>query len=229
MEQWYRLHRAAQRRAAGISSSEDTGETPLPRQGRSARKATEGVPQSDSLTMPESDGLFSVVQQFMEYYQPNEIERVTSPRADYWHTALALCTYPEDFIVLMRELVTERNMTIRQLEERSKAEYPISSETFSNVLGGHQLPTTELLHIFLTACGVPEEKTLIWHHTLARLKIAEIRTKRGQRSRSIFRSARRPVQTPRILQSSSHNRTWQWWAVTAPVLAIALTILQRVL
>lgn len=70
---------------------------------------------------------------------------------DHMHTALALCTTPGDVLSVMRELVTDKGLTMGDLEQRSTRFYRISGATFSHVLNGDELPTTELLHIFLTA------------------------------------------------------------------------------
>ncbi|MEW2556865.1 hypothetical protein AB0957_34750 [Streptomyces zhihengii] len=118
------------------------------------------------------------MKQFMEYHQADELERVTSPTVDHTHTALALCTTPEDVLSLMRELVASKGLSMSDLERRSAEFYPISAATFGTVLNGQDLPTTEWLHIFLTACGLEAERTLIWHHTSTRIKIANLRHRR---------------------------------------------------
>lgn len=43
------------------------------------------------------------------------------------------------------------------------------------MLNGSELPTTEWLNIFLRACGIEQERTLIWHYTMTRIKISNIR------------------------------------------------------
>ncbi|WP_331762014.1 helix-turn-helix domain-containing protein [Streptomyces sp. NBC_01546] len=140
--------------------------------GRSRR----GRPVPDPTPIsPPPDGLLALVQQFMEAHQDDELQRVTSPAVDRMHTALALCTTPKDVLSVMRELVADRGLTIADLEKRSRRSYPISGATFSHVLNGDELPTTEWLHIFLMACGLEAERTLIWHHTVTRIKIANLR------------------------------------------------------
>ncbi|MFE2553626.1 helix-turn-helix domain-containing protein [Streptomyces sp. NPDC059355] len=139
-----------------------------------SRRARAALDSSTPIPAPP-DGLLALVQQFMEAHQNDELQRVTSPTVDRMHTALALCTTPKDVLSVMRELVADRGLTLRDLEKRSRRSYPISGATFSHVLNGDELPTTEWLHIFLMACGLEEERTLIWHHTVTRIKIANLR------------------------------------------------------
>jgi transcriptional regulator with XRE-family HTH domain len=189
MGTWKRATRRA-REASGIVDlasvdTEDTGEHALPPQGiaavgavfprpRNVRRRLP-PPSTPPMALPQPDGLLSLVRQFVETHEGDELQRVTSPTVDYMHTALALCTTPKDVMDLMRELVNDKGLTISQLERRSKDVYPISGATFSQVLTGQELPTTEWLHIFLGACGLEEERTLIWHHTVTRIKIANLR------------------------------------------------------
>ncbi|MGV9708645.1 hypothetical protein [Streptomyces sp. NPDC003483] len=194
LERWKRMHRAACR-DAGRSSSEDTGNNPLPRQPagvrvtRALRRPAELV-QTDPAPAPVAvpvpaqvpasappDGLLALVQQALEYERKDRrVTKVTA--ADHTHTALALCTTAEDVIGLMNELVRERGLSIPELVERSKSHYLISESTFTQVLGGNQLPTTEWLYIFLDACGLEEDRTIIWHFTVTRIKIANMRHQR---------------------------------------------------
>ncbi|MFE6485709.1 hypothetical protein ACFVGN_22620 [Streptomyces sp. NPDC057757] len=106
---------------------------------------------------------------------PDEVRRVGNLTVDHVHTALALCTTPEDVLAVMRQLVADKGLTIGDLERRSAQFYPISGATFAAVLKGRELPTTEWLNIFLRACGVEQERTLIWHYTVTRIKISNIR------------------------------------------------------
>lgn len=133
-------------------------------------------------TIPaQPDGLLALVQQFMDAHIQLNVREFDDPtrtghfNVDHVHTALALCTVPEDVLSVMRELVADRNLTIGDLERRSRAVYPISGATFAHVLNGNELPTTEWLNIFLRACGVDQERTLIWHYTVNRIKIAQLR------------------------------------------------------
>lgn len=133
------------------------------------------VPPGPTIPAP-TDGLLALVQQFVDTHPRDELQRVTSPTVDRFHTALALCTTPQDVLSVMRELVAEKGLTIATLEKRSGRLYQISGATFASVLNSEkELPTTEFLHIFLTACGVEEERSLIWHHTVTRIKIANLR------------------------------------------------------
>ncbi|MEY9997119.1 hypothetical protein ABIE67_009151 [Streptomyces sp. V4I8] len=106
---------------------------------------------------------------------PDEAQRVSSLTVDHVHTALVLCTTPQDVLSVMRELVADKGLSLGDLERRSKPFYPISGATFAHVLNGDELPTTEWLTIFLRACGVDQERTLIWHYTMTRIKIANLR------------------------------------------------------
>jgi hypothetical protein len=179
------IHKKALARVAGEKSrlpaspelsapkpaGEDTAELML----RLLRPRGKGLPNPEAAITSQPVGLLALVQQFMEHHRPDELERVTRPTVDHMHTALALCTTPHDVQSLMRELVADKGLTLRDLEERSASFYPISGATLSHVLNGDELPTTELLHIFLTSCGLGPERTLIWHHTVTRIKIANLR------------------------------------------------------
>lgn len=186
MEHWKRAHRDARRDTKGITSSEDTGETPLPRlvlvpRQRLRRPAEQSVPP------PHPDGLLALVQQAREFErQDKRVTSVTS--ADHMHTALALCTTPEDVIELMTELVRTKGLSLQELEERSRKHYPISNTTFTQVLNGTSLPTTEWLHIFLSACGLEEERTVMWHFTVTRIRISQMRQRERQGARFRRRS-----------------------------------------
>ncbi|MFJ7242616.1 helix-turn-helix domain-containing protein [Streptomyces olivaceus] len=190
MERWQRAHRTARRDAKGTSSSEDTGETPVPRlqlvhrRRRAETAAPAGVPV-------QPDGLLALVQQAREFERRDKrVASVTS--ADHMHTALALCTTSEDIIELMNELVAERNISLQELEERSRRHYPISDTTFTQILNGNALPTTELLHIFLSVCGLEQERTVMWHFTVTRIRIAEMRQReRRGRLKSRLRRGQR--------------------------------------
>lgn len=187
MERWKRAHRAARRDAKGTSSSEDTGETPVPRLAlvpRLRRPSEQPVPPPAPV---QPDGLLALVQQAREFERKDK--RVTSvTSADHMHTALALCTTPEDVIELMNELVNDKGLSLQELEERSRRHYPISNTTFTQVLNGNSLPTTEWLHIFLSACGLEEERTVMWHFTVTRIRIAQMRQRERQ---GVLRSRRR--------------------------------------
>ena len=188
MEHWRRTHRHARRDRKGIHSSEDTGETPMVRlqlvPPRLRRPAAE-VPVAPL----HPDGLLALVQQAREFERRDK--RVTSvTSADQMHTALALCTTAEDVIELMNELVRTKGLSLQELEERSRRHYPISDTTFTQVLSGTSLPTTEWLYIFLSSCGLEEERTVMWHFTVTRIRISQMR----QRDRQVkFRRRRNGV------------------------------------
>ncbi|GAB1340529.1 hypothetical protein ACE1SV_71190 [Streptomyces sp. E-15] len=139
------------------------------------------VTEPEAVIPAQPDGLLALVQRFMDAHleldagAPDDLQRVSSLTTDHIHTALALCTTPEDVLSVMRELVANKGLTIGDLERRSRAIYPISGTTFAHVLNGDELPTTEWLNIFLRACGVHQERTLIWHYTVTRIKIANLR------------------------------------------------------
>lgn len=106
-------------------------------------------------------------------------ERVLSvPRvpADPMRTALGLCTTPDDFTALLQQVRGEAGLSLRELTQKSEnLTTPISRSAASDILAGKRLPSTEQLHAFLLACGMSPENTLIWHHTVTRLKISQIR------------------------------------------------------
>ncbi|MGW7645491.1 helix-turn-helix domain-containing protein [Streptomyces bobili] len=192
---WKRLHQNAQARAKTEEAAAKTivrgAEADAPENDKPedraeirhprilARRKAVTDPQAVLPTRP--DGLLVLVQQFMDAHMqldarlPDEAQRVSSLTVDHVHTALALCTTPKDVLSVMRELVADKGLTIGDLERRSRPFYPISGATFANVLNGEELPTTEWLNIFLQACGVDQERTLIWHYTVTRIKIAHLR------------------------------------------------------
>ncbi|GAA1573234.1 MULTISPECIES: helix-turn-helix domain-containing protein [Streptomyces] len=194
---WRTLHRNAAARFAGeearkrvsrSAADAATADGEAPQTPSDDRDRPEGRPRSrrgrpappaldpTAPIPPPPDGLLALVQQFTETHRPDEHQRATGTAPDRVHTALALCTTAKDVLQVMRELVADRGLTIADLEQRSRREYPISGATFSHVLNGEDLPTTEWLHIFLTtACGLEQERTLIWHHTVTRIKIATLR------------------------------------------------------
>lgn len=157
---------------------EERGEPHQPRILAPRRKAP---PEPEEVRLAAPDGLLALVQRFMDAHvqldaqMSDDPQRVSSLTADHLHTALALCTTPEDVLAVMRELVANKGLSIGDLERRSRPIYPISGATFAHVLNGEELPTTEWLHIFLRACGVDQERTLIWHYTVTRIKIAQLR------------------------------------------------------
>ncbi|MDQ0780145.1 transcriptional regulator with XRE-family HTH domain [Streptomyces aurantiacus] len=181
MEHWKRAHRDARRDTKGITSSEDTGENPLPRLALVVPRPRQRLrrPPEPSVSPLQPDGLLALVQQAREFErQDKRVTSVTS--ADHMHTALALCTTAEDVIELMNELVRTKGMSLQELEERSRKHYPISNTTFTQVLNGTSLPTTELLHIFLSACGLEEDRTVMWHFTVTRIRISQMRQRERQ-------------------------------------------------
>lgn len=194
---WMSLHQNAQARAVAEqavskaklraseadngnpSAPEERSEPHHPRMLAPLRKPVTVAPETVLPAQP--DGLLTLVQQFMDAHLqigahlPDEVQRASSPAVDHVHTALALCTTSADVLVVMRQLVVERKLTMGDLEERSERYYPISRATFAHVLNGNELPTTEWLNIFLRSCGIPQERTLIWHYTVTRIKISSIR------------------------------------------------------
>jgi len=190
---WQRLHQNALARAraeevagkakvrvteaeAGEGDADERTEVHQPRLRGALRKAA-----PEAVVPAQPDGLMALVQQFMDAHvqmdarHPDDPQRVSSLTVDHVHTALALCTTPQDVLTMMRELVADKGLTIGDLERRSRPYYPISGATFAHVLNGDELPTTEWLNIFLRACGVDQERTLIWHYTVTRIKIANLR------------------------------------------------------
>ncbi|MCX4696860.1 helix-turn-helix domain-containing protein [Streptomyces sp. NBC_01408] len=171
MRAWRAIHRNALAREAG----EDARKKASAGEDTAADEDVDGAQQAEPTIPGPPDGLLALVQQFMETHKGDELQRVTSPTVDHVHTALALCTTPQDVLSVMREVVADRGLTSADLEKRSRRLYPISSTTFAAVLNGDELPTTEWLHIFLTTCGMEPARTLIWHHTVSRIKIANLR------------------------------------------------------
>lgn len=211
MEQWKRAHRAARRDAKGTSGSEDTGETPVPRLALVPRLRRPSEQPVQPAAPSQPDGLLALVQQAREFERRDK--RVTSvTSADHMHTALALCTTPEDVIELMIELVNDKNLSLQELEERSRRHYPISNATFTQVLSGNALPTTEWLHIFLSACGLEEERTVMWHFTVTRIRISEMRQRERQ---GVMRSRRRRQGLREGIQALRKKTLFLWLLTTA--------------
>ncbi|WP_030562142.1 helix-turn-helix domain-containing protein [Streptomyces aureocirculatus] len=233
MERWRRAHRAARRDMKGTSSSsEDTGEHQLPRLTALLRRTPEPAPPSAPAVPPQPVGLLSLVQEARECERRDKrVSSVTS--ADHMHTALALCTTPEDVIELMNELVTDKGLSIQELEARSRKHYHISDTTFTQVLGGTQLPTVEWLYIFLSACGLEEERTVMWHFTVTRIRISLMR----QAQREVFKKSRRRRRELRdmitvIRQKKSHlyyvaMAVTVWTVITIPLAFKGVVVLPR--
>ncbi|WP_331724817.1 helix-turn-helix domain-containing protein [Streptomyces canus] len=178
LERWKRAHRAALRDTRGTTSSEDTGETPIPRLTLVTRRRRPDPPAPQPVPV-QPEGLLALVQQARAFERRDK--RVTSVTSgDHMHTALALCTTPEDVIELMNELVNDKKLSLKELEERSRRHYMISDSTFTQVLSGNTLPTTEWLHIFLSACGMEEERMVMWHFTVTRIRISQMRQRERQ-------------------------------------------------
>lgn len=233
MERWKRAHRQARRDAKGPgSSSEDTGENPLPRIA-GVPVPRRWLPETPTVPAPAAPvGLLALVQQAREHESKDK--RVTSvTSADHMHTALALCTSSEDVIELMNELITDKGLSIQELEERSKKHYQISNSTLTQVLAGNQLPTTEWLVIFLAACGLEEERTVMWHFTMTRIRIAEERRRQrqafGQRSRRRFRQMRKAIVTFKALSPTMAVILLAWVLTTASVMPTAPHFLSALL
>ncbi|WP_405593852.1 helix-turn-helix transcriptional regulator [Streptomyces sp. NBC_01410] len=97
-------------------------------------------------------------------------------RSDPMRTALGLCTTPADFTALLKDIRERAELSLRDITERSRQfSTPISKSAVHDMLTGRKLPSTELLHTYLLACGLAPENTLAWHHTATRLKISQIR------------------------------------------------------
>ncbi|MGW7334379.1 helix-turn-helix domain-containing protein, partial [Streptomyces sp. NPDC054840] len=177
MRVWHRMHSSAVASAEVASGDDATtdGSSAPQTTTHNGNVSVDQGQDEDPGTPARSGGLLALVQQFVETHPRDELQRVTSPTVDRVHTALALCTTPQDVLGVMRDLVADKGLTIATLEKRSARIYQISAATFTAVLNGEDLPTTEFLHIFLTICGVEEERTLIWHHTVTRIKIATLR------------------------------------------------------
>jgi len=145
---------------------------PVWRSTRNQSTDTTTAPSPTSATPTES--LLELLREAAE-----TSERVShAPRvpADPLRTALGLCTTPDDFVALLKQVREDANLSIREISHRSETlSVPISRTSLADVLAGRRLPSTEQLHAFLLACGMPPEKTLIWHHTVTRLKISQIR------------------------------------------------------
>ncbi|MFJ4633551.1 helix-turn-helix domain-containing protein [Streptomyces sp. NPDC088847] len=231
MERWARAHRAARRDVKGPSSSEDTGEHQMPRLTNLVplvlRRGSEPVVPSASSMPAQPDGLLALVQQARKYERRDKrVSSVTS--ADYVHTALALCTTPEDIVELMNELVTDKALSVQELEERSRKHFPIgiSDATFTQVLSGSQLPalpTTEWLYIFLSACGLEEERTVMWHFTVTRIRIAQMR----QAEREAFNKSRRRRRELREMITAIREKTPYFYLAAATWAMLVIPILSK--
>ncbi|MGW6819514.1 helix-turn-helix domain-containing protein [Streptomyces sp. NPDC055005] len=175
MRDWRRIHRSAVASNEVAANDDSTPDGPAAPAPTTTDTPTLGPDEDHTGAPARSGGLLALVQQFVDTNPGEDLHRVTSPTVDRVHTALALCTTPRDVLGVMRELVTEKGLTVATMEQRSARIYRISAATFTTILNGEDLPTTEFLHIFLTICGVEEERTLIWHHTVTRIKIAMLR------------------------------------------------------
>ncbi|WP_143662472.1 helix-turn-helix transcriptional regulator [Streptomyces sp. f51] len=91
------------------------------------------------------------------------------------HPALQYCSTPKHFIDLMEKLRTTSGLSLRDLSDQCKRYgYAVSKSTLHDLLNGRELPSTELLHAFLHACGCDPNDWMAWHQTRTRLKIAQL-------------------------------------------------------
>ncbi|MER6655063.1 helix-turn-helix transcriptional regulator [Streptomyces sp. NPDC000971] len=91
------------------------------------------------------------------------------------HPALQYCSTPKHFIDLMEKLRTTSGLSLRDLSAQCKKNgYAVSKSTLHDLLNGRELPSTELLHAFLHACGCDPNDWMAWHQTRTRLKIAQL-------------------------------------------------------
>ncbi|WP_079060958.1 helix-turn-helix domain-containing protein [Streptomyces prasinus] len=239
---WTRLYQNAQARAKAEEAAanvkiqapeskaaendkkpEERGEPHQPRILAPRRKT---VPEPETVRPAQPDGLLALVQRFMDAHVqldaqlPDDPQRVSSLTVDHVHTALALCTTPEDVLAVMRELVANKGLTIGDLERRSRSIYPISGATFAHVLNGDELPTTEWLNIFLRACGVDQERTLIWHYTVTRIKIAHLRHRKTPPP--LVATPGEPENTTKYKE----RMLAMWLGVASTITAVIITTLQ---
>ncbi|BBJ37405.1 hypothetical protein SSPO_001230 [Streptomyces antimycoticus] len=173
LDGWNALWQAAKDActAAGVSSARG------PRGGGS-RKSGWMAPRARSRPAePPPAGSESLVALVREATRTGE-RALAAPRvpADPMRAALGLCTTPADFTALLQHVREDANLTLREITDRStRLTRPISKTAAADMLSGKRLPSTEQLHAFLLACEVPPERTLMWHHAVTRLKIAQIR------------------------------------------------------
>lgn len=97
------------------------------------------------------------------------------------HPALQYCSTPKHFIDLMEKLRTTSGLSLRDLSDQCKKNgYAVSKSTLHDLLNGRELPSTELLHAFLHACGCDPNDWMAWHQTRTRLKIAQLLSRRQE-------------------------------------------------
>ncbi|MFF4249079.1 helix-turn-helix transcriptional regulator [Streptomyces sp. NPDC001822] len=97
------------------------------------------------------------------------------------HPALQYCSTPKHFIDLMEKLRTTNGLSLRELSDQCKKNgYAVSKSTLHDLLNGRELPSTELLHAFLHACGSDPNDWMAWHQTRTRLKIAQLLNRRQE-------------------------------------------------
>ncbi|MFC9407835.1 helix-turn-helix domain-containing protein [[Kitasatospora] papulosa] len=177
LEVWRRAHREARRdssREIVSPTSTESGDGAALMLTRVHRPRRQRRPAEAAPPPMHADGLLALVQQARRYELKDK--RVTSViSSDYMHTALALCTTAEDVLELMNELIRAKGVSLKELERKSAGLYRISNTTFTHLLGGTTLPTTELLHIFLAGCGVDADRMVMWHFTVTRIRISEMR------------------------------------------------------
>lgn len=110
---------------------------------------------------------------------------------DLVRTSLSLCTTPPDFIAVMKEVHLRSGLSLREISTSMgspPAGYRASKSALHEVLHGARMPSTEMLHAFLVACGSPPEHWGMWHHTLTRVKIAQLLQPNTQDVASSFRN-----------------------------------------
>ncbi|MGQ4458397.1 helix-turn-helix transcriptional regulator, partial [[Kitasatospora] papulosa] len=148
------------------SPDEPSARPPVPHTGPAPKHT--GLPRPVMKLRDPGDSLTGVVQQAHMISSSN-------------HPALQYCSTPKHFIDLMEKLRTTSGLSLRDLSDQCKKNgYAVSKSTLHDLLNGRELPSTELLHAFLHACGCDPNDWMAWHQTRTRLKIAQLLSRRQE-------------------------------------------------
>lgn len=128
----------------------------------------------------------------------HEENRAEFRAPDPIRTALTLCTTPDDFVTLLEQVMNDRDLELKEMPTLAdRRGLRLRKADLDAVFDDTQLPSTETLHAFLTACGLRAEQTELWHRHVVRLKIAQIRNSdTAPAPRGLRRTLRRHYQRP---------------------------------
>ncbi|MFJ1610454.1 hypothetical protein ACIOHS_45200 [Streptomyces sp. NPDC088253] len=97
------------------------------------------------------------------------------PQVDPVRAGLLLCTTPQDFYDLLKQLRKKAGLTLDDVVRAAMTYEDFPRSALREISMEKLIPGTEALHAYLMACGVPQERAMPWHQTAIRLKVAQLR------------------------------------------------------